>query len=231
MRHTIVFWICSLGIFFLKVNLLWLLLRTEALEFPISFFVIAPLGCAVEWAKASLSQRVGFEFPLEVGLGVAQALDDKLHVRYPELAITFGTSPCDSRLVKKDEYGACAANAANTCYQYFSMRRSPDFSGMASCLSHFKHDVKSAHRHHQQCHKASGSKSLGCSGCARAKMIKLEESQRCANMVAVVFPCAEAEGSLDEVFEMLDKRFEEQQKEDSVEPSKPSLPVVRCSNA
>lgn len=172
-------------------------------------FVIVPLGCAVEWAKVSLSQRVGFEFPLEMGLGVAQALDDELHVRYPELAITFGTSPCDSRLVKKDEFGRCTVDAANTCYQYFSMRRSPDFSGMASCLSHFKHDVKSSHSHHRQCHKASGVESLGWSGCARAKMIKLEETKRCPDMVAIIFPCARETGSLDEVFEMLDKRFGE----------------------
>lgn len=207
MRHAIVFWISSLGIFFLKVNFLWLLLRTGALEFPISMFVVVPLGCAVEWAKVSLSQRVGFEFPLEVGLGVAQALDDELHVRYPELAITFGTSPCDSRLVKEDEFGHCEVDAANICYRYFSMTRSPDFSGMESCLSCFKHDVKSAHAHHRQCHKAADGESLDWTGCTRAKKIKLEETNRCPSMLAITFRCAREAGSLEEVFEMWDRRF------------------------
>lgn len=215
MRHTIVFWIYSLGIFFLEVNFLWLLLRTEALEFPISLFVIAPLGYAVEWAKASLSQRMGFEFPLEVGLGVAKALDDELHVRYPDLAITFGTSPCDSRLVKEDEYGHCDVDAANICYRFFSMRRSPDFSGMASCFSRFKHDVKSAHSHHRQCHKAAGGESLGWTSCVRAKKIKLEETERCPEMIALIVRCAREAGSLDELFALVEKRNGEQKKEDS----------------
>lgn len=210
MRHKIVFWTCSLGIFFLKVNFLWLLLRTEALEFPVSLFVLAPLGCGVEWAKASLSQRVGFDIPLEVGLGVAKVLDDELHVRYPELAITFGTSPCDSRLFKKDEYGGCGMHAADVCYRYFSMRRPPHFSGMTSCLSHFRYDVKSAHLHHRQCHKALGGERLGWSGCLRAEKIKLEETDQCPNTMAILFRCAKEAGSLDEVLEMLDQLFEEQ---------------------
>lgn len=207
MLRSLKFWTWNIFLLFVNVNINWLLFRTNELDLTAFLAAITALGYVSDRTRISLSHRIGFEVPLEIGIGLAQALDERIIEKYPDIAIAFGTSECDSRLSGVDESGLCSAYAANACYTHFAARdlraKVPNWAGQACCHANYNLTAGAAHKHVEKCHGGKNSAMVGWLGCFHGSRMLHEQWERCPETGAIIFRCAQRYGLEDEVFEAL----------------------------